>query len=570
VFRLTTDLSLGVTMSQLPPLPWFLLQKEHNLRWYVQESILVFSSVSGLTLLIYVLQLPTHISNSLLLYLVLILVFAALRGLYDALLASILAFFLFDFFFIPPARSLQASKFEDIIELLIFLFSAILTSYLASALRRQIEQGRQRERHARLLYQLAQALNRQETLEKQLALFAGYFTEVFASLGLRECFFLLPEPMNEYAIVSACPDLSQKIRFLPDEENALLWVHQQQRGMTLYEPQITLARPFIHRRGFFQRQPHYASFCTHLIPLKVGNRLRGILRLRLYINTPDIQGQFWSTCENPSSPSQVFFSTLLEHAITVIQQEELRQERVQLQIGQQTEKLRSALLTSVSHDLRRPLTTIKGATESLLLLQTERSEIEQGFLASIKRETDWLDGLIENLLDMSRIEAGALQLQTVWYAFDVLIYDVLLRMQPIIKQRKVLVEVPDKMPLVAIDVVLIDQVLTNLLTNALCYTPPTTDVSIQVMVEEFRLLIRIVDRGPGIAETDREHIFEKFYRCTSTVREKISGLGLGLSICRGIIDAHHGHIWVEENSNGGAIFAFTLPYAPLEGNSINE
>src|SRR2546421_12560007 len=98
-------------MSQLPPLPWFLLQKEHNRQWYLQESVLVLGSVSALTLLIYVLQLPTYMSNSLLLYLVLILAFAALRGLYDALLASILAFFLFDFFFIPPARSFHASKF---------------------------------------------------------------------------------------------------------------------------------------------------------------------------------------------------------------------------------------------------------------------------------------------------------------------------------------------------------------------------------------------------------------------------------------------------------------------------
>src|SRR5262249_7459380 len=155
-------------------------------------------------------------------------------------------------------------------------------------------------------------------------------------------------------------------------------------GITLYEPRIVTTRPLIHRCWLFQRQPRYASFCTHLIPLQVDDRVRGILRLRLHVNTPDIQGQFWFTSDNPSSPSQVFFSTLLEHAITVIQQEQLRQERVLLQIGQQTEKLRSALLTSVSHDLRRPLTTIKGATESLQRQEIERSEMEQNFLASIK------------------------------------------------------------------------------------------------------------------------------------------------------------------------------------------
>ncbi|MCZ6925541.1 MAG: DUF4118 domain-containing protein, partial [Rickettsia endosymbiont of Ixodes persulcatus] len=144
-------------MSQQLPLPWFLMQKELDGKWYIQESALVCASVFVLTFIISVLHLSTHISDSLLLYLVLILAYATLRGIYDALLASFLAFFLFDFLFIPPARSFQASKFEDILGLLIFLFSAILTSYLATALRRQIREGIQKERNAHLLYQLAQA-----------------------------------------------------------------------------------------------------------------------------------------------------------------------------------------------------------------------------------------------------------------------------------------------------------------------------------------------------------------------------------------------------------------------------
>jgi two-component system sensor histidine kinase KdpD len=143
-------------------------------------------------------------------------------------------------------------------------------------------------------------------------------------------------------------------------------------------------------------------------------------------------------------------------------------------------------------------------------------------------------------------------------------------MQSYTQSRPIKVELPADILLVNIDVVLIDQVLTNLLTNALSYTPLETTITIRVLVEEAHLLVRIVDRGPGIQETEREHIFEKFYRLNPTVSENISGLGLGLSICRGIIEAHQGHIWVEANPDGGAIFAFTLPYTQSEGNLIDE
>lgn len=466
-------------------------------------------------------------------------------------------------------------KFEDVLGLLIFLFSAILTSYLAAALRGQIREGRQKERNAHLLYQLAQALNRQDTLEKQLALFARYFEEVFSALGLQECSFLLPDTPDRFTIVASRTNTSKQSHSLPDEESAHIWVHQYRRSITLYEPHMLKPHrrtvpPKLRDRLTFKQQQIYTSFCTRLIPLQIDGIVKGILRLHLAVSTPDTHEQFWSETNNPSSAPQVFFSTLLEHAITVIQQEQLRQGRVQLQIVQQTEKLRSALLTSVSHDLRRPLTTIKAATESLRHQPLTRSEIEQSFLDTIERESDWLDSLIENLLDMSRIEAGALQPQTVWYELDVLIYDVLLRMQAYLQQREIKVELPEKIPLVAIDVVLIDQVLTNLLTNAVSYTQPESAITIQLLVEEFHLLIRIIDRGIGIHETEQEHIFEKFYRLNPTINENISGLGLGLAICRAIVEAHQGRIWVETNPDGGAIFAFTIPYASLEGNLIDE
>jgi Osmosensitive K+ channel histidine kinase len=574
-------------VNQHLPSPWFLIQQKHTGRWYVQESLLVLGSVSLLTLSISLLHLPTHTGDSLLLYLVLILLFAVLRGLYDAVLASIPAFFLFDYLFIPPDLSLQASKFEDVLGLLIFLFVALLTSYLASALQMQFERGQQKELQSRLLYQLVQTLNRQETLEKQLELFADYFEEIFASSGVQECAFLLPEPeehstnsidSTEFTTIGGHRAASSPIKLSETERHALQKVYQQKQDTTIYDsdPDATALSALPRKRWWHlqtyvkRRRSHDNITATHLIPLQSDGLIKGILRLRLLIpaHTPPSE-LFWSTNTSPSSDAQIFFSTLLEHAIAVIQKEQLRQEQIQYQIIQQTERLRSALITSVSHDLRRPLTNIKAAAESLLHKPIQ-NEDERSFLLSIERESDWLDSLIENLLDMSRIEAGALHPQTVWYEIDVLIYDVLLRMQPSLQQRHAVVEIPDKLPLVAIDTVLIDQVLTNLLTNAISYTPPATDIIIQVVVEALRLLIRIIDKGPGIAETEREHIFEKFYRLGTGSSKNVAGLGLGLSICRGIIEAHHGQIWVEDNPQGGAIFALTLPYTPTQGNVIDE
>lgn len=574
-------------MKQHLPAPWSLIQQKHTGRWYVRESLLVLGCVSLLTLNISLLQLPTHIADCLLLYLVLILLLAVLRGLYDAVLASILAFFLFDYLFIPPDLSLQASKFEDVLGLLIFLFVALLTSYLTSALQMQFARGQQKELQSRLLYQLVQTLNRQETLEKQLELFASYFEEIFASSGVQECIFLLPRQgdnatdstnSTNFTAIGEHRTASTPIDPPEAERHALQKAYQQKQDVTIYDPSHDVATTSTRPRKHWwllqtyadRRRSHDNIAATHLIPLQSDGLVKGILRLRLLIpaHTPPSE-LFWSPNTSPSSDAQVFFSTLLEHAITVIQKEQLRQEQIQYQIIQQTERLRSALITSVSHDLRRPLTNIKAAAESLLHKPIQ-SEDERNFLVSIERESDWLDSLIENLLDMSRIEAGALHPQTVWYEIDVLIYDVLLRMQPSLQQRHIVVEIPDKLPLVAIDTVLVDQVLTNLLTNAISYTPPATDIIIQVIAEASQLLIRIIDEGPGIAETEHEHIFEKFYRLGTGSNQNVAGLGLGLSICRGIIEAHHGQIWVEDNPQGGAIFALTLPYAPTQGNIIDE
>ncbi|GCE28921.1 hypothetical protein KDA_44050 [Dictyobacter alpinus] len=565
-------------MSQFLPLPWFLEPKKWHWQWYVRESLLALGSVMLVTALISISQLPQHLPDSLLVYLLVILVLAAFRGFYDAFLASLLAFFAFDLFFVAPVYSFQASKFEDVLSLLSFLLSALLTSYLASALHRRIESLRQKERETRLLYQLAETSNRQQTLELQLSLFSHSLVEVFRPLGLLECTFLLADADKEKGLVAVPPFGPQFASILPDETLALNWVREHGQHIMLHEPlrQLPVRRRMFFPRIFriFKEEQRHIRSGVQLIPLRNQEKVMGILRLHVLMNSREYKEPFWSSIGISSSASHLFFSTLLEHVVSLMQQEQLRQERLALQMYQQTEKLRSALVTSVSHDLRKPLTTIKAAASTLLFEEALGGEVpaHHSLLTEIEREADWLDGLIENLLDMSRIESGVLQPQTTWYALDILLDDVLLRLRPSIGVRKIQRTMPVDVPPVPIDVVLIEQVLTNLLTNALHYTPDNSPLEIQLCVLTDSIMVRILDEGPGIPAEEQEHIFEKFYRLTPSQSRppQPAGMGLGLAICRGIIEAHQGRIWTESRPTGGAVFAFTLPFPNQQGEPIDD
>jgi len=232
---------------------------------------------------------------------------------------------------------------------------------------------------------------------------------------------------------------------------------------------------------------------------------------------------------------------------------------------QRTDALRTALLSSVSHDLRTPLASIKAAASSLLQEDVQwDDEARRSFALTIEHEADRLNRLVANLLDMSRIEGGALKPEKEWYPMQALIQDVLKRMQPLLQGREVRTSLPDDLPLVKVDYLQIDQVVTNLLENAVRYTPRGSPIDISVEVKDGQMLVSVADRGPGIPPADLERIFDKFYRVLRNQRDT-RGSGLGLAVCRGLVEAHGGRIWAENREGGGAIFRFTLPFGSMEG-----
>jgi len=223
----------------------------------------------------------------------------------------------------------------------------------------------------------------------------------------------------------------------------------------------------------------------------------------------------------------------------------------------ETERLRNSLLSSVSHDLRTPLATITGAVSTILDDATRLDErTRRELLESVHEEAERLNRLVQNLLEMTRLESGALQLRKELHPPEEIVGAALSRLGKRLGERRITTRVPPDLPLVAMDDVLIEQVLVNLLDNAIKYTPAGSPLDIIATATDENLTIEVADRGPGLPPGREDKVFEKFYQ---TDPGEGRGAGLGLAICQGIVRAHGGRIWAQNLPGAGVAFLFTLP-----------
>jgi two-component system sensor histidine kinase KdpD len=236
----------------------------------------------------------------------------------------------------------------------------------------------------------------------------------------------------------------------------------------------------------------------------------------------------------------------------------LAAEAERIRLDMETERLRNSLLSAVSHDLRTPLSVITGAASTLLDSGPPLDTIAHWELvASILDESERLNRLVANLLDMTRLEAGALTVRKDWQPIEEVIGAALSRLTRLLKDRPVTTRLAPDLPFVPLDDLLIQQVLVNLLENAVRHTPPGTPIEIAAALDGRTLVVEVSDRGPGLPSGDPDRLFEKFYRAVAAGMQ--SGSGLGLAICRGIVELHGGKIHAENRPGGGAVFRFSLP-----------
>jgi two-component system sensor histidine kinase KdpD len=256
---------------------------------------------------------------------------------------------------------------------------------------------------------------------------------------------------------------------------------------------------------------------------------------------------------------------LASQAALVVERARLVSEAAKAQALVASDQLKSALLSSVSHDLRTPLVAIKGIATALRQREVAwESTVGEQMLDTLTEEADRLNRLVGNLLDMSRIEGGALNPARAWEDLGDIVGGVLARIGRELQGRKIHVDVPAEVPLVWANAALIDQVITNMIENALKYTPAGTSITIMAEARGAEVWLEVVDQGPGIAAEALPHIFDKFYRVVGPELHA-DGTGLGLAICKGILEAHGGRIWVENVPSGGACFVCCLPQHHSEG-----
>lgn len=281
-----------------------------------------------------------------------------------------------------------------------------------------------------------------------------------------------------------------------------------------------------------------------VIPLEAARGVCGEIRL-------------WRIEPAITSGEKRLFQTFASQGTLALERAWLAQAESRAKILEESDQLKSAILSSVSHELRTPLSTIKAAASSLRGEDVSwDSAARAELIAAIDDEADHLNLLVGNLLDMSRIESGALKPKREWNLLSEIVGSVLARMKHLAIAHSVRTDVPESLPLIPVDYVQMEQVFTNLLSNSLKYAPANTTVSICAMMEQEMVHVELRNQGPQVPAEDLERIFDKFYRTAAA--DRVKGTGLGLSICKGIIEAHGGRIWAENVSDGLA-FNFTIP-----------
>jgi two-component system sensor histidine kinase KdpD len=456
-----------------------------------------------------------ELTNLIMVYLVGALLVAARGHRIPAALFSVLAVLCFDFFFVPPRFSFGVSDSEYVVTFVVMLAVSLTISGLTLRLHAQAESARQDERGIASRHALSQRLAGTRGVEATLQTGTRHLAEVFDS----EVAALIPGPGARLEPRS----WSGERRVFDNKEMSVAeWVYTAGRPAGIGAQALPVSNAL------------YAPLLGSSGPI-------GVLRIEP------------RTAERLLDPkSRILMDSFCSQIALALEADRLQEDARRAELRAETERLRSSLLSAVSHDLKTPLAAIMGSA-SELIREGRSAKSFDSLAENIRDEAERLARLVNNLLETTRLESGV-SLRKEPYALEEVLGSALESLSRQLGERPVRTDLPEELPLVPLDAVLLQQVFINLIENAIRHAPGAGPIEVSARREADHVVVEVSDRGPGLPADDLERIFEKFHRGASG-----GGAGLGLAICRAVVEAHRGNILARNREGGGAVFRFTLP-----------
>ena len=520
LIRTSSDIDIYVVTGDEPAYPSISkspqssLKPHSNLRAYFLSSVVV----ALITLVDYILLPYIGYQAVGLIELFAVLLIAVYLGRGPALLAATLSALSWNYLFLEPRFTFEINRVQDVILFFLYFGIALVAGNLTARLRDQEKRSRANAERTMALYtlthEIAQALNMDEMLQTAVEQMGSVFDADIA--------IILAEGSKLHPSVHPVSTLKLNEK----EYSVASWVFENSKPAGRFTDTLPMAE-------------------AHYVPLLTPNRTVGVLGIKPW---QDIRF---------SADQEILIETFVSQVALMIEREMLDESAEQAAMLRESENLYNTLLNSISHELRTPIATITGAASSLNDDHTlANPEMRNLLIQDIRDSADRLNRLVENLLDMSRLESGRLKLKLEWCDAGDIIGVAVKQMGKRVGKRSLIIQHEPDTPLVQMDFVLIEQVLINLLDNACIYTPSNASIEIHTQMMPGKLAITITDYGPGIPVESLEHIFEKFYRIPGSFS---GGTGLGLSVSRGVVEAHGGQLTAENVPGAGARFTILLP-----------
>lgn len=458
--------------------------------------------------------------------LIVVSILALFYGTGPILLASTLSAAIWDFFFIPPQFTLHIENPVDMLMLAMFFIIALLNGILTSRVRRQEQKIRIREERTQALYQLARELTTAAGVAEVSEIAGKYISKYFGLTG---------------------------IILLKNEQNQLETIFKGENDFQLSENEMSIVK-WVYRNstkaGKFTNTLPSTDLTFYPLVGNTGNI--GVVAVKLVNNFTQGENEFWE-----ASVSQISGKFEREFLRSIAKKADLLNE---------SDKLYKTLFNSISHELRIPVATIMGASDTLLM-QSYPEETKLRLYTEINTASVRLNRLIENLLNISRLESGMITLRYDWHDLHDLVNKVTENLKQELSLFKLSVIIPIDLPMVYIDFGLIEQVLHNLILNATQHAPQGSRIRLKVFIDSGFFTVQVMDRGNGFPESELASVFNKFYRGKEA---KAGGSGLGLSIVKGFVEAHKGKVTAENRQNGGALFTIKIPVNISEIQQLNN